>query len=257
MSQTFVQNSARRILVTGATGGIGAAIARKFVDEGDLVFINDIPGRMSDLEQLKSELSDGTGSAEIVVGDVGDPQSVQDMMKEISVAGNGSIDVVINNAGILSNFLVADLDPDEWDRIYRINTKGPFLVSKYAVPLLKLSAFPSIINIASTGGKRGSPTKSHYGSSKAAVISFTRILAMELASAGIRVNAVCPGVVATEMGKNNIPDEESLQKVYDMTALRRLGEPEDIVGTVSFFASKDSAFVTGQTLNVCGGILFD
>lgn len=246
----------RIVLVTGATGGLGKAIVDRFVKEGDVVVLNDTAASMKNLDAMAASIAQTHAPPLIAVADVSDTTDVQDMMLKIS-EHFGRLDVVVNNAGVLSNHLVADLKPEEWDRIYNVNTKGPFLVSKFALPLLEASTFPSIVNIASTGGKRGSPTKAHYGSSKAALISFTRILAMELADKRIRVNAVCPGVVATEMGKNNFSDEASLQKIYDMTALNRLGEPEDIVGTVSFFASKDSAFVTGQTLNVCGGILFD
>jgi len=113
-----------------------------------------------------------------------------------------------------------------------------------------------IVNIASIGGKRGGPGQSHYCASKAAVINFTQVLAMEVAKDGITVNAVCPGIIDTDMGRNNYRDEASLRQVKEKTAMGRLGYPADVVGAVAFFASDDAAFITGQSLNVDGGIIF-
>ena len=158
---------------------------------------------------------------------------------------------------MLSVFNVEDIAPDEWDRVFDVNAKGTFLVTKALLAHFRANGKGRIVNIASVGGKRGAPGQAHYCASKAAVIRFSQILAQEVAPDGITVNSVCPGIIDTDMGRNNYPDEASLQAVKDKTALGRLGYPEDVVGAAAFFASDDAAFITGQALNVCGGILFD
>ncbi|MGO4333993.1 SDR family NAD(P)-dependent oxidoreductase [Labrys sp. KB_33_2] len=151
----------------------------------------------------------------------------------------GTIDVLVNNAGVLSVHKVEDIEPDAWDRMYDVNTKGTFMVTKTLL-----------------GHFRQRKAGARYCSCKAAVISFTHILAMEVGLDGITVNAVCPGIIDIDMGRNNYRDEESLKKVIEKTTLGRLGYPEDVVGSVAFFASDDASFITGQALNVCGGIIF-
>jgi len=162
----------------------------------------------------------------------------------------------VNNAGVLSVHRIEDTEPDEWDRMFDVNTKGTFLVTRAMLGHLRARGSGRIINIASIGGKRGAVGQAHYCASKAAVINFTHVLALELGAGAITVNAVCPGIIDTEMGRNNYPDAASLQRVRERTALGRLGQPEDVTGAVRFFASDDAAFITGQTLNVCGGIIF-
>ena len=242
-------------LVTGASRGIGRAIAERLAAEGYHVVANDLDIRRADLEDLRRSIAEEGGRCDIVHGDVSNPASVTALVEE-AVRLARHVDVLVNNAGVLSVHLVEDIEPDEWDRMYDVNAKGPFLVSKALLPRFRKAGKGRIVNIASIGGKRGAPGQLHYCSSKAAVISFTQILAMEVAKDGITVNAVCPGIIDTEMGRNNYRDEESLRKVKEKTALGRLGYPADVVGAVSFFASEDAAFITGQSLNVCGGIIF-
>ena len=140
--------------------------------------------------------------------------------------------------------------------VFDVNAKGTFLVSQAVIPHMKERRAGRIIHIASIGGKLGAPGQAHYCSSKAAVIELTRIMAMELGEHGIHVNAVCPGIILTEMGRNNLKTQANIDKWTGVTALKRLGEPEDVVGPVAFFASDDSAYITGQSLNVCGGIIY-
>ena len=168
----------------------------------------------------------------------------------------GPVDVLVNNAGVLSVHRVEELDPDEWDRMFRVNVKGTFLMTQALLKHFRQRGAGRIINIASIGGKLSAAGQVHYCASKAAVIRFTQGLAMELGDIGITVNAVCPGIIDTEMGRNNFLVEESLRNCKARTALGRIGKPEDVVGAVSFFASDDAAFISGQTLNVCGGIVF-
>jgi 3-oxoacyl-[acyl-carrier protein] reductase len=245
----------RTALVTGASRGIGRAIARRFVSEGYVVIANDITAQGAALAELVSEIAEAGGRCEQIIADVGDPAQVAAMAAK-AVDSFGPVDVLVNNAGVLSVHRVEELDPDEWDRIFRVNVKGTFLVTQALLKHFRQRGAGRIINIASIGGKLSGAGQVHYCASKAAVIRFTQGLAMELGDIGITVNAVCPGIIDTDMGRNNFLDEASLRNCTARTALGRIGKPEDVVGAVSFFASDDAAFITGQTLNVCGGIVF-
>ncbi len=242
-------------LVTGASRGIGRAIAERLAAEGYRVFANDLRAREADLGDVVKAARARGGLCEAIYCDVSDPSAVA-AMAEDCIAKAGTVDVLVNNAGVLSVHPVWEIEPDEWDRMFDVNTKGTFLVTKAFLAHFRGRKVGRIINIASIGGKRGGAGQSHYCASKAAVINFTQVLAMEVAADGLTVNAVCPGIIDTEMGRNNYRDEESLRKVKEKTALGRLGHPADVVGAVAFFASDDAAFITGQSLNVDGGIIF-
>ncbi|MBV8795938.1 MAG: SDR family oxidoreductase [Hyphomicrobiales bacterium] len=242
-------------LVTGASRGIGRAIAERFAAEGYRVFANDLRTRETELgEVVKAARGEG-GVCEAVYCDVSDPSAVAAMAQDC-IAKAGAIDVLVNNAGVLSVHPVDEIEPDEWDRMFEVNAKGTFLVTKAFLHHFRDRKVGRIVNIASIGGKRGGPGQSHYCASKAAVINFTQVLAMEVAADGLTVNAVCPGIIDTEMGRNNYRDADSLIEVKKKTAMGRLGYPADVVGAVAFFASDDAAFITGQSLNVDGGIIF-
>ena len=137
-----------------------------------------------------------------------------------------------------------------------VNAKGSFMVIQAFLPAMKARRYGRIVNIASIGGKHGAPEQAHYSASKAAVMGFTRVLAQEVGPLGITANCVCPGIIMTDMGRVNLEDPEIRAAWQGRTAMARIGDPEDVVGPVAFFASDDSAFVTGQTLNVDGGIVF-
>ena len=148
------------------------------------------------------------------------------------------------------------LKEEYWDSVMDVNAKGTFLVIQSLLPMMKARRYGRIVNIASIGGKHGAPSQAHYSASKAAVMGFTRVLAQEVGVDGITANCVCPGIILTDMGRVNLDDPEIRKSWQDKTAMRRIGDPEDVVGAVAFFASDDAAFVTGQTLNVDGGIVF-
>lgn len=245
----------RTALVTGASRGIGRAITERLAAEGYRVFANDLERQRGELDELVAAVTAAGGRCEAVYCDVSDPQSVGRMVADC-LAKAGTVDLLVNNAGVLSVHPVAEIEPDEWDRMFDVNTKGTFLVTKALLGHFRDRKAGRIVNIASIGGKRGGPGQSHYCASKAAVINFTQVLAMEVAKEGITVNAVCPGIIDTDMGRNNYRDETSLRQVKEKTAMGRLGYPADVVGAVAFFASDDAAFITGQSLNVDGGIIF-
>lgn len=253
MQTKDIRNTAA--LITGASRGIGRAIALRLAADGFHVIAMDLPRQEAEASALVAEITAAGGRATFLPGDVGSPEDIARFTaKAVEIAGD--IRVLVNNAGVLSVSTVDALSPQEWDRMYDINVRGTFLVTQALLPHLRGQDNARIINIASIGGKRGAPGQIHYCSSKAAVISFTQILAEEVAGDGITVNAVCPGIIDTDMGRNNYRDEASLAKVKAKTALGRVGLPEDVSGSVAFFAGPDSSFITGQALNVCGGILF-
>jgi 3-oxoacyl-[acyl-carrier protein] reductase len=135
-----------------------------------------------------------------------------------------------------------------------VNAKGTFLVTQALLPHMRARRYGRIVNIASIGGKHGAPEQAHYSASKAAVMGFTRVLAQEVGQDGITANCICPGIIVTDMGRTNLEDPATRDQWVRITAMRRLGQPEDVAGPVCFLASDAAAFVTGQSLNVCGGI---
>jgi NAD(P)-dependent dehydrogenase (short-subunit alcohol dehydrogenase family) len=245
----------RTVLVTGAAKGIGRAIALGLAERGFNVAVNDMAGETQHLEELAASISARGRRSLVVPADISVRDEVRDMVSRV-LSEWQVIDVLVNNAGVLTTDTVEDLAEETWDKVFDVNAKGTFLVSQAVIPHMKGRRAGRIIHIASIGGKQGAPGQAHYCSSKAAVIELTRVMAMELGEYGILVNAVCPGIILTEMGRNNLKSQANIDKWTNATALRRLGEPEDVVGPVAFFASDDSLYITGQSLNVCGGIIF-
>jgi 3-oxoacyl-[acyl-carrier protein] reductase len=150
---------------------------------------------------------------------------------------------------------VEHLKEEHWDSVLDVNAKGTFLVVQAVLPYMKQQKYGRIVNIASIGGKHGAPEQAHYSASKAAVMGFTRVLAQEVGTYGITANCICPGIILTDMGRVNLDDVAVRQSWQEKTAMRRIGDPEDVVGPVAFLASDDAGFVTGQSLNVDGGIV--
>ena len=245
----------KTILVTGAAKGIGRAIAIGMAERGYDVAINDLPSEKASLDSLAQQIQTKGQRALVVPADISVKKQVQEMVQTV-LKGWKTLDVLVNNAGILTVNYVEDMPEEIWDKIFAVNAKGTFLVTQAVIPHMKAQHAGRIIHIASIGGKQGAPGQAHYCASKAAIIEFTRVLAMELGEWGINVNAVCPGIILTEMGRNNLGTQENIDRWTGATALKRLGEPEDVVGSVAFLASEDSAYITGQSLNVCGGIVY-
>ena len=244
----------RTALVTGASRGIGKAIALGLAARGFDMAVNDIARQEDALRQVAGEIEASGRKALSLTADVSDKQAV-DALVGRAVAEFGRIDAVVNNAGILIAGEVEALKEEHWDQVMDVNAKGTFLVVQAVLPIMKRQRGGRIVNIASIGGKHGAPGQAHYSASKAAMMGFTRVLAQEVGPMGITANCVCPGIILTDMGRVNLDDPEIRQAWQDKTAMRRIGDPEDVVGPVAFFASEDSAFVTGQTLNVDGGIV--
>ncbi|MDQ0395326.1 SDR family NAD(P)-dependent oxidoreductase [Labrys monachus] len=247
-------SNGRVALVTGASRGIGRAIALGLAAEGFDVVVNDIERQSAQLEAVAGEIRALGRRAWTVFADVSSKSEVQAMVGK-AIAEAGQVDAVVNNAGILISKSVDDLEEGEWDAVLDVNAKGTFLVVQALLPHMKARHYGRIVNIASIGGKHGAPNQAHYSASKAAVMGFTRVLAQEVGPFGITANCLCPGIIVTDMGRTNLADKANADRWIEKTALARLGQPEDVAGPACFFASDASAFVTGQTLNVCGGIV--
>lgn len=244
----------RVALVTGASRGIGKAIALGLATRGFDLVLNDIAAQAETLNATAAEARSHGGRVITLQADVSNKAQVQAMV-EAAVAQMGSIHAVVNNAGILRASDVEHCPEDYWDSVMDVNAKGTFLVVQAVLPVMKAQTYGRICNISSIGGKHGAPEQAHYSASKAAVMGFTRVLAQEVGPFGITANCICPGIILTDMGRVNLDDPSISNAWKAKTAMARIGDPEDVAGPVAFFCSDDSAFVTGQTLNVDGGIV--
>lgn len=244
----------KTVLVTGASRGIGAAIAIGLAERGYDVALNDIEARADSLAIVANEIEALGRRVLTVHADVSNKGEVEAMAATV-LERFGKLDALVNNAGILIAGEVDGLPEEHWDRVMDINAKGSFMVIQAFLPSMKARKYGRIVNIASIGGKHGAPEQAHYSASKAAVMGFTRVLAQEVGALGITANCVCPGIIMTDMGRVNLEVAAVREAWQAKTAMARIGDPEDVVGPVAFFASDDSAFVTGQSLNVDGGIV--
>ncbi len=245
----------RHVIVTGASRGIGRAIALGLAQRDYDVVVNDIASQEGLLHETADEIRALGRRCVPVIADVSDQADAR-RLAAAAIDGLGHLDVLVNNAGILKLGTIEELTPGVWDQTFAVNARGVFLVTQAFLPHLKSRRYGRIVNIASLAARTGAPGQSHYAASKSAVAGFTRVSAMEFGPFGITVNAVCPGIIMTEMGRNNLRDPAEISFWEQVTALHRLGEPADVVGPVAFFASDDAGFVTGQALNVDGGIAY-
>lgn len=231
-------------LVTGASRGIGAAIARHLAADGYTVIVN----------YHRSEAAATALAAEIrgiaMQADVGDIQAVDCMCAEIAERF-GKVDLLVNNAGIALNGLFQDISDADAIRLFAVNVGGTMHLTKRLLPAMLRDHHGCIINIASVWGECGAACEVHYSAAKAAIIGFTKALAQEVGPSGIRVNAVSPGVISTEM--NAMHDAETMAALAEETPLGVIGAPSDIADAVAFLASDRAKFITGQVLSVNGG----
>lgn len=243
-------NKTRTVLITGGSSGIGLAIAKAFVAQGDAVVIS---GRNEErLNQAAKIL--GSGCAP-VPGDVSDPETAR-KMKETALQTFGSLDVLVNNAGINRRIPFLQLEADVWKQMMAVNLDGSYYMLREILPHMAARKQGCVVNISSSAAKTPHPTAAaSYGASKGALDALTRQLALEMAPYGIRVNAVCPGAVETEMTKQW--SEEYRQKKLNSIPLGRLGRPEEVAALVCFLASDAAGYITGETININGGSYMD
>jgi len=245
------------IIVTGAAGGLGHAFSVRFAKEGAKVICADIADASGTVSIIKA---DG-GEAACVRVDISDYTDVQAMCKTADDA-YGGIDGIVNNAAIYAGIAMAPfhlIEEAEWDRVYDVNAKGTWLCCKAVYPYMIRRGGGSIVNIASSSFLEGNPFFAHYTSSKGAVFALSRSISRVVGEQGIRCNSVTPGYTMTDASKSFDCDPESFQRNYDYSiqtrAIHRAMEAEDVVGVVLFLLSDDSAFMTGQNLNIDGGCI--
>lgn len=237
--------------VTGASRGIGRAIARRLAAEGYAVGINYLRSERQ-AEELAGEIRAQGGRAMAVRADVADREAVAAAIRAVEEAF-GPVEALVNNAGIAMNDLFQDTSEELWNRMLAVHAGGCFHTIQAALPHMLHEKRGAIVNISSIWGLRGASCEVAYAASKAAVIGLTRSLAMELAPSHIRVNCIAPGVVATDMTAGL--GEETLASLIGQTPAGRLGTPEDIAKAAAFLLREDADFITGQVLTVDGGFI--
>jgi 3-oxoacyl-[acyl-carrier protein] reductase len=239
----------RLSIVTGASQGIGEAIARDLAGEGATVVLVDV--QLDKLEAVGRSIAADGGKAEVRQVDVADTAAVERAVGAVAAA-HGRIDHLVNNAGITRDGLLMRMREEDWDAVLRVNLKGVFNFSKAVIRTMIAAKYGRIVNIASVVGLMGNAGQANYAASKAGVIAFARSLAREVAARGITVNAVAPGYVTTAMTEG-LP--EDVKKAFlEIIPMKKFGLPKDVASAVKFLLSDEASYITGQVVNVNGGM---
>lgn len=237
-------------IITGATRGIGKGIAEVFAKEGATIAFT-YAGSVDKAKALEDELSKIT-TIKGYQSDASDYDAAQQLVDAV-IAEFGKVDILINNAGITRDNLLLRMSKDDWDTIIKVNLDSVFNLTKAVIKPMMKAKSGSIVNMTSVVGVKGNAGQANYAASKAGVIGFTKSVALELGSRNIRCNAIAPGFIETEM--TGALDEKTVQGWRDGIPLKRGGLPEDVANACVFFASENSSYITGQVLNVDGGML--
>lgn len=246
----------RNVIITGAVGGLGQAMVKKFVENGDFVFAADLQ-----LEQAEKLANEFPGKVQAVELDVTDENAVKEAIQ--LVARKGQIDVVVNNAGLQHRAKIEEFPTDKWDLLMNVMLKGTFLMSKHALPYMKEQYYGRIVNISSVHGEMATPEKVAYVAAKHGVIGITRVTALEGADFNITANAVLPGPVKTlllikqlkDLEEKGMNEEQALAEIiYPKQAMKRFITPEEVADGVYFLTSNAATGITGENLSVSGGM---
>ena len=239
-------------LITGGARGIGKKIAEKFARNGYNIVINYVSEK-TDVNKLESDLSQN-GKVEVlcIKCDVTDFNSCQEMVKE-AVDKFGKIDVLINNAGITKDNILMRMKEEDFDKVINVNLKGTFNMTKNVISYMMKKRSGRIVNISSVVGVSGNSGQANYAASKAGIIGFTKSVAKELASRNILANAVAPGFIETDM--TDVLSESVKESIYSQIPLKKMGKPEEVANAVYFLGSDENTYITGQVLNVDGGMI--
>lgn len=247
MAATGQQTRRQVVVITGAGQGIGAAIARRFAEQGERLVLVDVNAEQ--LHQLAGNLESSGCEVLPLTASVADKAQVQQLVAQV-VEKFGGIDVLVNNAGVIRDNLISNISEQDWDKVLDVNLKGAFLCCQAVFPTLKNQRSGKIVNIVSRAWL-GSIGQANYTASKGGLVSLTRSLALEFARFQINVNAVAPGVIDTPMTQG-MP-AEARERLIRMQPTGKMGKVEDIAAAVTFLASADAEFITGQVLHVDGG----
>jgi len=250
MSEKHLQNLTA--LVTGARRGLGKTIALRLAESGANILLNDVAAGEEETAAAAEEVRALGVKARVVSADVTDAEQVAAILEQ-ALAEFGSIEILVNNAGITRDMLLARMTDEQWDSVLNVNLKGTFVCTRAAIKSMMKNRCGSIINIASVVGLMGNVGQANYAASKGGVIAFTKAVAKEVASRNIRVNAVAPGFIVSAM--TDKLSDDAKEKLQALIPLRRLGTPQDVAEVVNFLAGDAAAYITGQVINVDGGMV--
>lgn len=242
-----------RVLVTGGSKGIGKAITLALADSGADVAVSFKKDEIA-AEQLKRELEEKGKKCILLQKDAGNAEEAESTVK-MAVEQLGGLDILVNNAGISVPRPLLDLAESDWDLVVNTNVKGPFILSQHAARIMRKAGQGIIINIASMSGLEPYPGMGAYSVSKAGLIMLTRLMALEWAEYGIRVNSICPGLIRTPLSEPIYSEPDLAKKRSELVPLGRIGTPEDIASIVRFLASPGASYITGQVIVADGGLL--
>lgn len=238
-------------LITGGTRGIGKAIAIKFAEEGYNLVINYVSEK-TDVKKLEDEFKQYNSDVLFVKTDVSNFEDCEKMIKD-SIQKFGTIDVLVNNAGITKDNLLLRMSEQDFQKVIDINLKGTFNVTKNVVQYMMKKRYGKIVNLASVVGVVGNAGQCNYSASKAGIIGFTKSIAKELASRNILANCVAPGFIDTDM--TSVLNDSVKDGIYSQIPLKRMGNSQEVAKAVYFLASEDNSYITGQVINVDGGMV--
>ncbi len=241
------------VLITGGSRGIGKQVALRFAKQGFNVVINYVSDK-TDTESLEKEIKEQNQNIDVLLikSDVTSYEASEKMIKQV-IEKFGKIDVLVNNAGITKDALLIRMKEEEFDKVIQVNLKGTFNVTKAVVPYMMKKREGSIISLSSVVGVVGNAGQCNYSASKAGIIGFTKSLAKELASRNIRVNALAPGFIKTDM--TDVLSDSIKEDINAQIPLKRMGLAEEVANVVYFLGSKESSYITGQVINVDGGMV--
>lgn len=238
-------------IITGSARGIGAAIALRLAKDGFSIALNDISEKSFENNDIMERITALGVRCEKYIADVSSHSECESFVKKVK-EDFGSIDALVNNAGITRDGLLLRMAEENYDDVIRINQKSVFNMTKFVGAVMLRQKSGKIVNLASVAGLYGNPGQMNYSASKGAVIAMTKTAAKELGSRGINVNAVAPGFIKTPM-TDKLTDEQRSAMLAQI-AMKRYGEPEEVAGVVAFLCSDDAAYVTGQTIEISGGL---
>jgi 3-oxoacyl-[acyl-carrier protein] reductase len=238
-------------IITGASRGIGKAIAQEFVHQGATVAFT-YHSSEEKARALEAELTKNGGNVRGFKSDAAQMDQAEKLVSDV-VKAFGTVDIVVNNAGITDDTLLMRMNEEQWDRVINVNLKSCFALTKAVMRTMLKARSGSIINVSSVVGVQGNAGQANYAASKAGILGFTKSVALELGSRNIRCNAIAPGFIETEM--TAALDESTVQGWRDAIPLKRGGQPEDVAQLCTFLASDMSSYITGQTICIDGGMI--